>query len=81
MTLDELLDVAHPFLIRLAVPFRGLSERVGVIFTGPQGWGEFAPFADYSAAAASRWLDCAVEAAFGHWPPSRVASVEVNAII
>ncbi|MFM7147735.1 MAG: enolase C-terminal domain-like protein, partial [Actinomycetales bacterium] len=80
-TLDELLDVAHPFLIRLAVPFRGLSERVGVIFTGPQGWGEFAPFADYSAAAASRWLDCAVETAFGHWPPSRVASVGVNAII
>jgi len=81
MTLDDLLDVAHPFLIRLAVPFRGVDERVGVVFTGPSGWGEFAPFTDYDDTAASRWLDCAVEAAFGSWPDSTVDSVAVNAII
>lgn len=81
MTLDDLLDVAQPFLIHLAVPFRGVRERVGVVFTGPSGWGEFAPFADYDDAAASRWLDCAVEAAFGSWPVCRVDSVDINAII
>ena len=85
MTLDDLLDVAHPFLIRLSVPFRGVRERLGVIFIGPHGWGEFAPFPDYDDAAASRWLDCAVEAAFGTWPRPTVkpgiTSVAVNAII
>ncbi len=81
MTVDDLLAVAFPFLIRLQVPFRGVRERTGVIFIGPSGWGEFAPFDDYDDVAASRWLDCAVEAAFGEWPIPRIEQVTVNAII
>lgn len=81
MTLEDLLAVAHPFSIRLTVPFRGVQDRRGVIFIGPVGWGEFAPFDDYDDRAASRWLDCAVEAAFGCWPATKVERISVNAII
>jgi O-succinylbenzoate synthase len=79
--LDALLARCVPFALPLALPFRGLSVREGVLIDGPSGWGEFAPFADYSDEAASWWLDAAVEAAFGQWPEPRRAAVEVNAIV
>ncbi|MDI1289763.1 MAG: hypothetical protein PSX37_07445, partial [bacterium] len=66
--LRALLDGAVPFALPLRRRFRGIDVREGVLIKGPNGWGEFAPFADYSDAAASRWLDSAVEAAYGAWP-------------
>jgi len=48
-----------PFAIRLHREFRGVSVREGVLFEGPSGWGEFAPFDDYDDIAASRrWRRC-----------------------
>ncbi len=79
--LRALLDGAVPFALPMRRRFRGIDVREGVLIKGPNGWGEFAPFADYSDAAASRWLDSAVEAAFGTWPALRRTEVEVNAII
>ena len=79
--LRALLDGAIPFALPLRRRFRGIDVREGVLIKGPNGWGEFAPFADYSDAAASRWLDSAVEAAFGSWPELHRSEVEVNAII
>lgn len=79
--LRALLDGAVPFALPLRRRFRGIDVREGVLIKGPNGWGEFAPFADYSDAAASRWLDSAVEAAYGSWPELRRTDVEVNAII
>jgi O-succinylbenzoate synthase len=79
--LRALLDAAVPFALPLRRRFRGLTTREGLLIKGPSGWGEFAPFDDYSALAASRWLDSAVEAAFGSWPPGLRAAVPVNAII
>jgi o-succinylbenzoate synthase len=54
---------------------RACSSRVR------HGWGEFAPFADYSPQAAARWLASAIEAAFEGWPEPLREFVEVNAII
>jgi O-succinylbenzoate synthase len=80
-TLPELLDSAVPFALPLQRPFRGLRLREGVLIQGPSGWGEFAPFDDYSDRAAARWLDSAIEAAFGQWPTPVRQSIPVNAIL
>ena len=80
-TLAEVLDAAVPFALPLRRRFRGLDVREGVLIKGPSGWGEFAPFDDYSDAAAARWLASAIEAAFGEWPRPVRTDVEVNAII
>lgn len=79
--LGEVLAGAIPFALELRVPFRGLTRREGVLIKGPYGWGEFAPFDDYSDARAGRWLCAAVEAAFTQWPETHVSAVAVNAII
>lgn len=80
-SLDELLAAAVPFALPLRVPFRGLDRREGVVFKGPSGWGEFAPFDDYSSERAARWLGAAIEAAWGQWPASVRESILVNAIV
>ena len=55
------LDAAVPFAVGLRRTFRGVDVREGLLIKGPSGWGEFAPFDDYSDVAAARWLDCAIE--------------------
>jgi O-succinylbenzoate synthase len=79
--LRALLDAAVPFALPLRRRFRGITVREGLLIKGPSGWGEFAPFDDYTDDASSRWLDSAVEAAFGSWPAPRRVAVPVNAII
>ena len=39
----------------MAVKFRGLRHREVVLIDGPAGWGEFAPFADYTARETTPW--------------------------
>lgn len=79
--LRQLLESAVPFALRLRRPFRGITVREGLLVRGPSGWGEFAPFDDYDDAGAARWLDGALEAAYGSWPAALRTSIEVNAII
>jgi o-succinylbenzoate synthase len=79
--LKAILDAAIPFALPLRRTFRGLQVREGVLIRGPRGWGEFAPFDDYPPAAAARWLDSALEAAYSEWPTAQRDAVEVNAII
>lgn len=81
MTLDHLRASAVPFALRLAVPFRGVRERFGLLIPGPVGWGEFAPFDDYDDDAAGRWLLAALEAAHEPWPEPVRDAIAVNAII
>ncbi len=81
LTLSDVLDAAVPFALPLRRRFRGIDVREGVLIKGPSGWGEFAPFDDYSDAAAARWLESAIEAAFGEWSQRARDEVEVNAII
>lgn len=51
-----------PYALPFARPFRGLTQRQGVVLQGRNGWGEFAPFADYDERADARWLVAALEA-------------------
>jgi O-succinylbenzoate synthase len=44
----ELLDRAHVVAVPMRVRFRGVTVREAVVFEGPFGWGEFAPFTEYS---------------------------------
>ena len=81
LTLAELLHDAVPYALPLTRRFRGIDERQGMLIRGPSGWGEFAPFDDYTPAAAAHWLAAAAEAAFGTWPESRRSWIHVNAIV
>jgi O-succinylbenzoate synthase len=81
MSIESLARQAVPFQVDLAQRFRATHCRTGLVFAGPSGWGEFAPFADYDDAIAGRWLAGALEAAFGTWPEAVRSQVPVNAII
>jgi O-succinylbenzoate synthase len=65
----------------MRIPFRGLSERAGLLLEGPFGWGEFSPFPDHPPKVAARWLATAREAAAGAWPPPVRASIPVNVTV
>lgn len=79
--LRKLLASAVPFALPLHRTFRGVTVREGLLIPGPRGWGEFAPFDDYSDAAASRWLSTAIEAAYAGWPAAARDVIPVNAIL
>ncbi len=78
---DELLARAHVVALPMRVRFRGIEVREAVLFEGPAGWGEFAPFAEYADAEASRWLASGIEAAYAAWPAPRRSAVPVNATV
>jgi len=81
MSIESLARHAVPFQVELGQRFRATHCRTGLVFAGPSGWGEFAPFVDYDDAIAGRWLAGALEAAFGTWPEPVRSQVPVNAII
>lgn len=62
--LEQLLHSAHIVKIPLKTTFRGISERETLIFTGPNGPGEWAAFPEYSDQKAAAWLASALEQAF-----------------
>jgi o-succinylbenzoate synthase len=80
-SLDDLLATASVVVVPLTTRFRGVTERVAVLVEGPVGWAEFAPFPEYDAAHAARWLAAAVEAAWQGWPQAVRGEVPVNAIV
>lgn len=81
MSIESLANDAVAFSVPLAMQFRSTQNREGVVFQGPSGWGEFAPFAEYNDAIAGRWLAGALEMAFGKFPAPIRNEVPVNAII
>ncbi len=80
-SVDELLAGAHVVALPMRVRFRGLTTREAVLFEGPMGWGEFAPFVEYPDAEAARWLAAGVEGAYAGWPDPVRARVPVNATV
>lgn len=60
--LGWLLEHCHAVSIPLASPFRGVSEREVLIWEGPDGLGEWAPFVEYDDHEAAKWLAAAIEA-------------------
>ena len=69
------------FSIPMTTRFRGVTAREGVLLEGPQGWGEFSPFAEYPPAVCVRWLDAAVEAATKPWPEPVRQRIPVNVTV
>lgn len=65
----------------MTTTFRGVTERTGVVISGPCGWGEFSPFPEYGPEIAASWLRAALEAADEGWPEPVRGSVEVNATV
>lgn len=80
-TLAELLDAATVVKLPLRASFRGITERELVLFEGPAGWAEFAPFRDHPAEHAAAWLRAGIEQAFGSWPLALRERIPVNAIV
>ncbi|HET7799723.1 MAG TPA: o-succinylbenzoate synthase [Humibacillus xanthopallidus] len=78
---SDLLERAQVVALPMRVRFRGVDVREAVIFEGPSGWGEFAPFVEYDDREASRWLASAIEAAYAAWPDPRRDVVPVNATV
>lgn len=76
-----MIDDLVPFAVPLRTRFRGVDRRTGVLLHGPAGWGEFAPFADYSATTAATWLLAAKEAAEVGFPEPVRSRIPVNAIV
>lgn len=84
MTLPSLVDLmkgAKPFEINLDFALRGESSRFGLLLKGPNGWGEFAPFAYHSANHQARWLQAAIEMGWGKLPNPKKSEIPVNAIV
>jgi O-succinylbenzoate synthase len=77
----QLARVAVPFRVPLNRRFRGVEHREGLLFCGPSGWSEWAPFPEYDDWEAARWLACAVEAAWGVWPDPVRDRVPVNVVV
>ncbi len=71
----------HVYSIPMAIRFRGIDVREGMLFEGPAGWGEFSPFAEYDAEVAEPWLRCALEAAVEGWPAPVRTRVPVNVTV
>ena len=61
--------------------FRGITVREGVLLSGPAGWGEFCPFAEYSDVESAPWLASALEASERGWPPPVRDTVPVNTTV
>lgn len=77
----ELLESAAVVALPLRNRFRGILIREVMVFRGPAGWGEFAPFTEYDDAESAAWLAAGIEAAY-LGPPAPVRErVAVNATV
>ncbi len=78
---DEVLARAHVVSIPMRVRFRGIDHREALLFDGPAGWGEFAPFPEYDDVESARWLAAGIEAAYAAGPAFVRDVVPVNATV
>jgi o-succinylbenzoate synthase len=80
-SLVDLMVGAKPFQLDLKFSLRDEAARFGLLLSGPNGWGEFAPFAYHSATHQARWLQAAIEMSWGNLPNPKKEKVKVNAIV
>jgi o-succinylbenzoate synthase len=71
----------HVYSIPMRARFRGITQRTGLLFEGPAGWGEFCPFEEYGDDEAMAWLACALEAANEGWPAPVRDRIPVNCTV
>lgn len=79
--IDQLLASLQVVALPLKSKFRGITVREVVLFKGPAGWGEFAPFLEYDDRESSTWLLSAIDAATNPAPKAYRDSIKVNATL
>lgn len=79
--LAQVLATGSPFSVALNRSFRQTTHREGMVFSGPYGWSEWAPFPEYPPELASRWLLAALSHVLLPPPVAHRDAVPVNAII
>lgn len=76
---EEILTQARVVSLPLRTRFRGQDRREAMLFRGPAGWGEFAPFPEYGAAESAHWLRAGIEAGWQGWGEPRRSHIPINA--
>lgn len=81
MTNDINFDAARIYAIPMRAKFRGITVREGMLIEGPNGWGEFCPFADYDDAVSASWLATTIEQCTIGWPEPVRDRIPINCTV
>lgn len=79
--LAELVASAKVVSLPLRTKFRGLTDREVLLFQGPNGWSEWAPFVEYPDEESAAWLTAAIEFSHGQLPALHRDRIAVNATL
>ena len=81
LTLEEALASLRVLALPMRTTFRSLNIRETALIKGENGWGEFAPFVEYSDQESLPWLESAIEAADKPLSPALREFIPINAIV
>jgi len=81
LTLEEALASLRVLALPMRTTFRSIDIRETALFKGENGWGEFAPFVEYSDQESLPWLESAIEAADKPLSPALRESIPINATV
>ena len=81
LTLEEALASLRVLALPMRTTFRSLDVRETALIKGESGWGEFAPFVEYSDQESLPWLESAIEAADKALSPALREAIPINATV
>jgi O-succinylbenzoate synthase len=81
LTLEEALASLRVLALPMRTTFRSLNVRETALIKGESGWGEFAPFVEYSDQESLPWLESAIEAADKPLSPALREAIPINATV
>ena len=81
LMLEEALASLRVLALPMRTTFRSLNIRETALFKGENGWGEFAPFVEYSDQESLPWLESAIESADKALSPALRESIPINATV
>ena len=81
LTLEEALASLRVLALPMRTTFRSLNVRETALIKGESGWGEFAPFVEYSDQESLPWLESAIEAADKALSPALREAIPINATV
>ena len=81
LTLEEALASLRVLALPMRTTFRSLNIRETALIKGENGWGEFAPFVEYSDQESLPGLESAIEAADKALSPALREFIPINATV